>query len=241
MPQRFERTDSGVVLVTREMLQAASCLTPAADARPAGQRRNLSRCSRPADWPTSPARCRWRWRQPAQDVRVLLPGFPAILRRRRATRRRWPTSPRPGASARGCARAASPLPAAPASPAYVIDAPALYDRPGNPYEDAAAPALRRQPPPLRAARLGRGAAGAGARRRLAAARWCMRTTGMPAWRRPTWPSRAPTRAAARRQRLHRAQPGLPGRVRALALRRPRPAGRGLRRRTGSSSTARCRS
>ncbi len=40
-----------------------------------------------------------------------------------------------GRARTGCASGASPSTGAPDIPAYVIDAPALYDRPGNPYED----------------------------------------------------------------------------------------------------------
>jgi len=70
-----------------------------------------------------------------QDARVLLPGFPAIL-----------------AGVHGLALVAEfaapwgerfalragriAIDGNPPIPAYVIDAPALYDRPGNPYEDA---------------------------------------------------------------------------------------------------------
>ncbi|VTU39481.1 glycogen synthase GlgA [Variovorax sp. PBL-E5] len=71
-----------------------------------------------------------------QDVRVLLPGFPAILAGLddiaplAELTTPWGDSVQlrtgyvPGAGA------------VPAIRAYVIDAPALYDRPGNPYEDA---------------------------------------------------------------------------------------------------------
>lgn len=69
-----------------------------------------------------------------QDVRVLLPGFPAILKGLGATEEvavfhaPWGERAvlRRGALGRGAA----------AVPAYVIEAAALYDRPGNPYENA---------------------------------------------------------------------------------------------------------
>jgi len=69
-----------------------------------------------------------------QDVRVLLPGFPAILKGLGATEEvavlqaPWGERAmlRRGALGRG----------ADAVPVYVIDTPALYDRPGNPYENA---------------------------------------------------------------------------------------------------------
>ena len=229
---RFERTESGVVLVTREML-GGSDRQPAAAADPAGQRRAVSRCSRPAGWPTSPARCRWHSPPPGEDVRVLLPGFPAIRRPGRATRRRGDAR---------CARThrAPWRRAAPACCAASIRRPArrragrctgLRDRragalrpPRQSVRRPRAPALRRQPPPLRAARLGRGAARAGASTPTGSPSWCTRTTGTPGWRRPT--SRCAADAARPRvaQRLHGPQPGLPGHVPALALRRARPAG-----------------
>ena len=70
-----------------------------------------------------------------QDVRVLLPGFPAImagvadLSTVVALKSPW------GQDCR-VLRGHVAVPGAPAITAYVIDAPALYDRPGNPYEDA---------------------------------------------------------------------------------------------------------
>jgi starch synthase len=71
-----------------------------------------------------------------QDVRVLLPGFPAILDGVRDA------APVAEFSAPWGERAVlrlgriAPGGDVPDIPAYLIDAPALYDRPGNPYEDA---------------------------------------------------------------------------------------------------------
>jgi starch synthase len=70
-----------------------------------------------------------------QDARVLLPGFPAI----RAGL--LDAAPVAGFSAPWGERATLlagriEVAGAPDIPAYVIDAPGLYDRPGNPYEDA---------------------------------------------------------------------------------------------------------
>ncbi|MGI4777918.1 MAG: glycogen synthase GlgA [Janthinobacterium lividum] len=73
------------------------------------------------------------------EVRVLLPGFPAVLAGLRNAQAVATVEAPWGGHAvllRGCfdtgaANAAGPL------QAYVIEAPALYDRTGNPYEDAA--------------------------------------------------------------------------------------------------------
>jgi starch synthase len=69
-----------------------------------------------------------------QDVRVLLPGFPAIVAgvadAVRVAELRAPWGERAQLLAGRIA-----IPGGPELSAYVIDAPALYDRPGNPYED----------------------------------------------------------------------------------------------------------
>ncbi|WP_285411519.1 glycogen synthase GlgA [Variovorax sp. efr-133-TYG-130] len=71
-----------------------------------------------------------------QDARVLLPGFPAIVR---GVRELAPVAefdaPWGERFALRLGRVA--VDGTPGIPAYVIDAPALYDRPGNPYEDSA--------------------------------------------------------------------------------------------------------
>lgn len=71
-------------------------------------------------------------RQLGLDVRVLLPGYPAVL----AALGDTPVAARVGASARlPAARLLhSELPSG--VPAWVIDCPALYDRDGGPYQDA---------------------------------------------------------------------------------------------------------
>ena len=70
-----------------------------------------------------------------QDVRVLLPGFPAIVAGLRA-----PTPvaalQAPWGEAARLLRGQIAITGAPAIEAYVIEAPGLFDRPGNPYEDA---------------------------------------------------------------------------------------------------------
>ncbi|MDN8614815.1 glycogen synthase GlgA [Variovorax ginsengisoli] len=74
-----------------------------------------------------------------QEARVLLPGFPAILAGVADAAPVAELTAPWGERARlllGRITTAG----APDTPAYVIDAPALYDRPGNPYEDP-----RRQP------------------------------------------------------------------------------------------------
>ncbi|MBW8714663.1 MAG: glycogen/starch synthase, partial [Variovorax paradoxus] len=72
-----------------------------------------------------------------QDARVLLPGFPAILA---GVRELAPVAEftAPWGPERFSLRAGRIAIDGAATPitAYVIDAPALYDRPGNPYEDA---------------------------------------------------------------------------------------------------------
>ncbi|RZL63094.1 MAG: glycogen synthase GlgA [Variovorax sp.] len=70
-----------------------------------------------------------------QDVRVLLPGFPAIVAGLRAPTPMAALQAPWGEAAR-LLRGQIDIPGAPALEAYVIDAPGLYDRPGNPYEDA---------------------------------------------------------------------------------------------------------
>ena len=67
------------------------------------------------------------------SLRLLLPGFPAI-RPPCATRLSWPRSATPGAKVVPPLLRGS-LPGFDGIPAYVIEAPELYDRPGNPYHD----------------------------------------------------------------------------------------------------------
>jgi len=73
-----------------------------------------------------------------EDIRVLLPGFPAILA---GVTDLTPVAEfsAPWGDRAGLRHGRMAMPGAPteqALHAYVIDAPALYDRPGNPYEDS---------------------------------------------------------------------------------------------------------
>lgn len=70
-----------------------------------------------------------------QQVRVLLPGFPAI---RAGVQDAAPVAEfvAPWGEPAVLRLGRIPLAGAPDLTAYLIDAPALYDRPGNPYEDA---------------------------------------------------------------------------------------------------------
>ncbi|WP_077001840.1 glycogen synthase GlgA [Variovorax sp. KK3] len=70
-----------------------------------------------------------------QDVRVLLPGFPAI-RDGVADAVQVAELDAPWGSRVGLRRGRIPSEGGPDLQAYWIDAPQLYDRPGNPYEDA---------------------------------------------------------------------------------------------------------
>lgn len=70
-----------------------------------------------------------------QDVRVMLPGFPAILAGVAAAKPVAEVTAPWGERARVLAGRIA-IPGGAGIAAYVIDAPALYDRPGNPYEDA---------------------------------------------------------------------------------------------------------
>jgi len=73
-------------------------------------------------------------RSAGQDVRVLLPGFPAIVAGVVDSRPIAEFAAPWGERVR-LRLGHVPIDGAPAIPAYVIDAPWLYDRPGNPYED----------------------------------------------------------------------------------------------------------
>jgi starch synthase len=74
-------------------------------------------------------------RAAGQDVRVLLPGFPKIVSGVTHLKQVVELQAPWGESFRVLA-GRIPVTGTPDIPAYVIDAPALYDRPGNPYEDA---------------------------------------------------------------------------------------------------------
>lgn len=70
-----------------------------------------------------------------QDVRVLLPGFPAIIAGI-ADMSAVTEFVAPWGDRMHLRFGQIPVNGSPGIPAYVIDAPMLYDRPGNPYEDA---------------------------------------------------------------------------------------------------------
>ncbi len=70
-----------------------------------------------------------------QDARVLLPGFPAIVAGMRGLAPVAAFSA-PWGERFGLLQGRIEIDGAPPIPAYVVDAPALFDRPGNPYEDA---------------------------------------------------------------------------------------------------------
>ena len=170
---------------------------------------------------------------------MLLPGFPAIVA---GVRDAAPVAEfaAPWGERAHAALGRIATAGAPDMPAYVIDAPALYDRPGNPYEDAA-----RQPY-------------ADNHRRFALLGWAAAQLAQgldPAWQpevvhahdwhaalAPAYLAFAPPSGRPRVGSVftvhNLAYQGLFAR---LALRRARPAGRGLRRRTASSTTASCRS
>ena len=164
-PQRFERTEGGVVLITREMLAAWKPATGDAvgrDARAARRRRDL-----PAAQDRRPGR---RARRPA--------GGAGARRRRRARAAAGVPGARAGAARRRevVPRVQPPWGGAPATLLRGrLDAPALRrradlpaaarravrPRPATPTATPSGAALRRQPPPLRAARPGRRAPGRG--------------------------------------------------------------------------------
>ena len=74
---RFYRTDNGITLVTREHARKRWPEPAAMKVLHVGA--ESFRWSRPAGWPTWWARCRRRCAQQGADVRLLLPGLPAII------------------------------------------------------------------------------------------------------------------------------------------------------------------
>ena len=130
-----------------------------------------------------------------QDVRVLLPGFPAVVAGVARCGHRWPNSRRRGASASSCASAASPS----------------TGRRTSGLRDRRADALRPARQPLRGSRAanptattiaasrcsaGRPRSSRRASIRPGSPRSCTRTTGTPRWRRPISHSRHPTAGRA---------------------------------------------
>ena len=153
-----------------------------------------------------PARCRRRSRAHGVEMRTLVPGYPSVLEkleRREAVRRFADLF---GGPAKLLSADAAGL------DLFVIDAPHLYARPGNPYVDRHGRdwpdnAQRFAALSLVAAEIGRG--------------WCRATgrasstrmTGRRDWRRPiSTIARNGRRAARAGDRHHRAQSRLPGAV-----------------------------
>ncbi len=115
------------------------------------------------------------------EVRTLVPGYPAV--HGGAWPRREPVHAVPalhGGAARVLAGQAAGL------DLFVLDAPHLFDRPGNPYVGARPRRLAGQSAALRRPGAGRGRYRAGRGPGLGAAARCIATTGRPAWPRPTW-------------------------------------------------------
>ena len=160
-------------------------------------------------------------REAGCDVRVLLPGFTAI---RNGI---GPSELAHGGPIRLPARygpdlASHGLPASPplvqgtlpgsGLAAYVLDVPAFFDRPGNPYTDGRGDNAVR----FGLARMGRRVPGAWARSGLAARHRALQRlayrprAGVPA-------ADGDARAAARGDGVHRPQPGLPGHLPAVGV------------------------
>ena len=118
--------------------------------------------------------------------------------RRRATARRWPSCPAPWGER------AAPAAWARIATAGAPDIAGLRDRRAGALRPPrqSLRGRRRASPTATTTAASRCSAGPrrGSRRgstRPGSPRWCTRTTGTPRWRRPTWPSRRPTRPAAR--------------------------------------------
>ena len=172
----------------------------------AGQDRRPRRRRRRA----AAARCQ----RESVEMRTLLPGYPAVMAKLDDAEPVHAYSDavrRPGAGAGG---------ARPGLDLFVLDAPHLFDRPGNPYLGPDGLRLARQRPALR---------GAGARRRrssarasvagFAARRRACAMTGRRRWRRPI----SITTAARGRHGADGPQSRLPGPFPRRAARRARAA------------------
>ena len=75
--RRFRRTDSGRLPDHPADDRPADARRPDAQSSPSPRR--PTRWSRPAGSPTSPGRCRRRWRRQGIEMRTLLPGYPAVM------------------------------------------------------------------------------------------------------------------------------------------------------------------
>ena len=184
--RRFRRTERGVRLITQPMIdqllaheRRVRVLSVAVRGVPAGEDRAAS--------PMSPARCPARSPPRASSVthaRARLSGGAGRAARSADGSRARRSLRRP---ARACwPRHARRL------DLFVLDAPHLFARPGNPYLGPDGTRLDRQRAALRRARARRGAIGARRGRRASCPTSCTRTTGRPVSRRPTC-----TMAAAR--------------------------------------------
>ena len=140
--KRFRRTETGVCLITQPMIdqprRLMRVLSVASEVYPLVKTGGLADVA--GALPPALARR-------GIEVRTLLPGYPAVMAklRRRA---------RASTTIRRCSAAPARLLAAEAAglELIVLDAPALYDRPGGPYVDAERRRPSRQLAPLRRAR-----------------------------------------------------------------------------------------
>ncbi len=150
-----------------------------------------------------------------QDVRVLLPGFPAIVAGVTDAVAGGRVDRPLGRARSCCVSAASPAPAPSAFRPTSSTRRASTTGPATPTRMRAA---SRTATTIAASRcwVGRPRRSRKASIRLGSPRWCTRTTGTRRWRRPTWPSRT-GRGRRVRQRLHDPQPGLSRAVRAFAF------------------------
>jgi glycogen synthase len=213
---RFYRTESGITLVTRDMLRAAEAGAEPERGGPGGGMKVLHVAAevfplvKTGGLADVVARCRWRWPSRAPTCACCCPGC------RRCWRRCSTRAPVIDIGScfgalrvRCCWRACRH-----ALPVYVIDAPYLY-RAGRPLPGPAGRGVARQPAALRAAGLGGGAPGRRRRRPgwapdvvhahdWHAAMACAYMAEHPATRRrrcspcTTWPSRACSRCTTGR-------------------------------------------
>ncbi len=157
--------------------------------------------SRPAAWPMSPARLlASRCMAAGQDARVLLPGFPAIVAGVRDLTPVGRCSRALGSERFALLRGAHRHRCAPPIPGLRGRCAGAVRPAGQSLRRRDAPTLRRQPPALRAARLGGGAGSRKGSTRRGGPRSCTRTTGTRAC--PGLPApRARSRLGAARGRV----------------------------------------